>query len=155
MRWLLTTQVYSFVLLACTSSKQAETHFRKLEQFCQRAVANEDRPSESIIDSGLGIKVMSMKSIGSDFWKAYSDARLAAGDRRTRKELKALLERYGASVAMLVPINDDLRGAEDNAIIDAWLASGGRTTAYLKRLAGNPPNLQRTTAFRLGVLRGY
>lgn|GEM_PF-3089443 len=124
-------------------------------QLCQSAVANEDRPSDSIIDSGLGIQSMYVKSIGSDFWKACSDARLAAGDRRTRKELKSLLERYGASVALLVPINGDLRGAEDNVIIDAWLASGGRTTAYLKRLAGNPPDLQRTTAFRRGVLRGY
>lgn len=152
MRWMLTLLL---LLPACTSSKLAENHFRNMEELCKRAVANENAASGTKVDSGLGIQWMYVRSIGSEFWKTYSDARLAAGNRRTRKELKTLLERYGVSVALLVPMNSDVRGAEDNTIIDTWLASGGRTTDYLKRMAGNTPDLQRTTAYRQGVLGGF
>ncbi|MBB5034970.1 hypothetical protein [Prosthecobacter vanneervenii] len=148
MRWILALLLF---LPACAHQKLAENHFHKMDELCKRAVANEDAPPRP--DSGLGIQGMYVQSIGSDFWKTYSDARLAAGDRRARKELKTLLERYGASAALLVPINSDLRGAEDNAIIDAWLASGGRSTTHLKQMFGDPPDLRRAAACRQGVLR--
>lgn len=143
------------LLTACVSSKLAEPHFLKLEELCKTAVTNEAAPSGPNVDSGLGIRRMYVMSNGSDFWKTYSDARLAVGDGRTRQELKTLLLRYGASGALLVPMNSDVRGAEENAIVDDWLASGGRCTAYLKRIAGDPPDLQRTTAYRRGVLLGF
>lgn len=152
MKWMLTLLL---LLPACTSPRMAENHFRKMEELCKRAVANENAATGPNTDSGLGIQGMYVRSIGSDFWKTCSDARLAVGKRRTHKELKTLLERYGASVALLVPMNSDVRGAEDNAIVDAWLASGGRTTDYLKRMAGDPPDLQRTTAYRQGILQGF
>ncbi|WP_395741147.1 hypothetical protein [Prosthecobacter sp.] len=151
MLWL----VCAWVLTACASSKRSEVAFREMERLARVAVANEDRPAGYRDDSGLGIQSMYMWSLGTEFWKAYSDARLAAGDGRARKELKALLVRHGVSAAMLVPMNAAVYGAEENAIVDAWLVSGGRMTALLKEMVGDPPDLERITALRKGRLRGY
>jgi len=90
----------------------------------------------------------SMVSRGQDFWKAFSDYRQEQGSDKANQILKSIVEHQGLSMALLAPINDNLRGAEVDQIIDAMLLAKHEKTRLLVDQVGSPVELSLVTRAR-------
>lgn len=107
----------------------------------EQSVKFENSDFSSIEDEFTHNRRQSIVSRGQDFWKAFSDYRQEQGSARANQMLKSIVEQHGLSMALLVPINNDLRGAEVDRMIDAMLFANHKRTRLLVEQVGSPVDL--------------
>lgn len=130
------------VIQACTTTSRTSESVQRMHSCYEQAVEFENSDFCFKQSEFTQLHRQANKMRGRDFWKAFSDYRQELGPAKANSALKSIVEQRGLSMALLVPINNDLRGMEVDRIIDAMLLANHKKTRLLVEQVGQPADLQ-------------
>lgn len=129
------------VIQACSTSPKTAERVLRMRSCYEQSVDFENSEPCFRQDEFTHNRRQANVSRGQDFWKAFSDYRQELGPAKANAALKSIVEQRGLSMALLVPINNDLRGMEVDRIIDAMLLANHKKTRLLLEQVGQPADL--------------
>lgn len=129
------------VIQACSTSSRTSENVLQMRSGYEQSVEFENSNHCFSQNEFAQLQRQANVSRGRDFWKAFSDYRQEQGSAKANQMLNSIVEKHGLSMALLVPINDDLRGAEVDRIIDAMLFANYKRTRLLVEQVGSPVDL--------------
>lgn len=136
---------------SCTLICQGDQHVAKMRECYEYTVSFENGDSLDWSGEFAHHRFQASQQYCRDFWKAYSIYNQACGSFRANRALKRLVAELGASTALIVPINKDLRGSELDSMIDQMLQAEQKPTTLLSRVVGQPCDMKRVGQYRINA----
>lgn len=144
--------ILMLVIQGCSISPKKAESVLQMRSCYEQSISFENSDFCFIKDEFTHLRREANIRRNQDFWKAFSDYRMQVGAGEANQMLKRIVDQFGLSTALFVRINDDLRGAEVDRIVDSMLLATGRPTKLLVEQVGIPCDLALVNKAR-GIAR--
>jgi len=139
-------------LQSCSSTSESKAQLFKMRSCYESIVSFENSDFCFIEDEHAHLRQLTNNNKSVDFWTAFANYRLKVGGRKANMAIKDLVNQFGSSTALFLPINNDLRGSKVDELVNSLLLADIKPTRRLTERVGRPCDLVVVDKIRSGSL---